>query len=302
MPLFAGSYSYKADQIYQEISRRWRDKDHRQHSSVQRPEAHAYVRFWVDLGGADNSKKMKHKSEGWPNTCIDIYIRCFCRLMKCLGMFFVRPKGQKLFRRRFLRHITSLQLYCVVVLVIGICLILRSLLVFGQGSNKSGYRLFLKVYNNNVIGHAIVLIYTIFCLTCRFAIWRDLLQMFWAIYWYDCAMRQWYILRISWPKKNNIQALFLDFESRCFSDSLIPYERYSCEASTVERICRWESFFAWIWNFCIFVHSLIFCRALKMQMLYGLVYVLLQILLTGGLVCWGLYGVSLEVTCLLKCY
>ena len=69
----------------------------------------------------------------------------YYRSMKCLGMFFVRPKGSKLFKRRILRHITTLQLYCVFILAIKLCLLLRSLLVFGQGSNKFGYRFFLKV-------------------------------------------------------------------------------------------------------------------------------------------------------------
>ena len=111
--------------------------------------------------------------------------------MKCFGMFFVRPKGSKLFKRRILRHITTLQLYCVFILGIKLCLILRSLLVFGQGSNKFGYRLFLKVNNSKtaILHSSIILIWkeflkrpfsweTFFCRTHSHV-------PFWG-HWYPC--------------------------------------------------------------------------------------------------------------------
>ncbi len=236
-----------------------------------------------------------------------------CSLMKILGLFFVRPKGQKLFRRRFLRHVTPLQLYCVCVLATSAVLALRSLLVFGHGSNKFGYRLFLKVRLSSMNCSNLQSVLRFFPQETRRLF---CFQIFWAMYWYDCCSRQWYILKISWPKKDNIQAVFLNMEARCFSGSIIPYERFETHCfsnrlklvsvgrileevgpnppnRTFSKRMKLRTFLSKQFG-RMHAQTPWTCRALKTQMRYGLVYVLLQLILTGGLAAWGLYDARLQ--------
>lgn len=123
--------------------------------------------------------------------------------MMVFGIFFFRARTSNFIGQSRIRSCTGLQVYCTGMCVFLVVNLLRTFSVFNS-DEQFGYLLFFKI------------------------------MVF--IFWYECASRAILANYICWKKKG-LPELFLTLDRICYSDGIIPYERYLRRKTIIITIC-----------------------------------------------------------------